>query len=171
MRLIKMKYKDFEFEKNPQSVEVAKAKKISRRTVFTKGSSVSEIADNAAVITAKGMLYGENAPQLADELERLHDKRGSGMLLLPCGSCYDAYFSSLKLESNAQEGYISYSLEFVENENHRLPCVDFGYTYALKGENAFDIAGRCSVTVESIMKNNDIKTPFDIEEGERLVIE
>lgn len=170
MRLIKMKYKDFEFEKNPQSVEIAKTKKISRRAVFSKGDSVCEISGNAAVITAKGRLYGDDAQLIADELKRLHDKRGSGMLLLPCGSCYDAYFSSLELKSGAQEGYIDYSLEFIENENHRLPSVDFGFTYALEGENAFDIANRCSVAVESIMKNNDLKTPFDIKEGERLVI-
>ncbi|MCD7873132.1 MAG: LysM peptidoglycan-binding domain-containing protein [Clostridiales bacterium] len=48
--------------------------------------------------------------------------------------------------------------------------IDFGYTYALKGENVFDIAFRCSTTVESIMKNNDIKSPFDVAEGDRLVI-
>ena len=41
---------------------------------------------------------------------------------------------------------------------------------ALDGENAFDIAKRCNTTVEDIMKRNEIKTPFDIKAGERLVI-
>ena len=171
MQLIIMRYKDFEFEKNPYSVEISKSKKISKRTVFGKGESVCETAQNAEIITVKGRLYGEDANERAQSLKRLQRQSGSGMLLLPDGDCICAFLCSLQLKSEAREGYIEYSIEFTEDASKRgTPEINYGFTYALDGENAFDIAKRCNTTVESIMKNNEIKTPFDIKAGERLVI-
>ena len=47
---------------------------------------------------------------------------------------------------------------------------DFKYTFAKAGENAFEIANRCDISVNDIMLFNDFKTPFDIKTGDRVVL-
>lgn len=170
MQLMKMKYKDFEFQANPFSVEVAKSKNISEHPLFDIGSAVREISKNAAVIRVQGRFYGDTSQALAARLEILHDDKGSGWLFLPNGDCFNAYFKELNLKIEATENSVYYSAVFVENENHKSFNADFAYTIASDNENAFDIAERCGVSVESIMKNNDIKTPFDIKKGNKVVL-
>lgn len=170
MQLMKMKYKAFEFQANPSLIEVSKSKKINERPLLDAGSAVREISKNAAVISVQGRFYGENAQTLAYELEILNDEKGPGWLFLPNGDCFDAYFKSLNLKMDASKNSVYYSAVFVENENHKLYKSEFPYTVALDHENAFDIAERCGVSVESIMQHNDIKTPFDIKKGDKVVL-
>ena len=42
--------------------------------------------------------------------------------------------------------------------------------YASEGQNAFDIAFENGVSVDDIMTLNDLITPFDIEENDRVVL-
>ncbi|MCD7872480.1 MAG: hypothetical protein LUG21_04135, partial [Clostridiales bacterium] len=94
MKLIKMKYKDFEFVKNPQSIEVKKSKNINEKALFGVGSAVEEVSKNAAVIKANGVYFGENSLEFMFDLQRTFDEKGAGILILPCGECYCAFFKS-----------------------------------------------------------------------------
>lgn len=167
---IKMRYKDFEFPQNPTQIKITRTKNINESPLFDVGSAVEEVSRNAAQITVSGKILGEESFALLSRLQMLQEQRGAGTLFLPGGEYFDAYFEKLETVRNASLNLVEYTAVFRENESHRKPEIDFGFTYAQAGENAFDIANRCSVTVESIMQANDFMSPFDITEGSRVVL-
>ncbi len=170
MMLIGFTYKNFTLPENPEDISINKSKNINTRSLPGAGSAVDEISGNAAVINVSGRLYGEDREVLAAKLSALHDEYGAGALYLPGGEFFYAYFSQLKLKRNAAQSCIFYELIFVEDEIHKNALAQPDSVIALSGENAFDIASRCGVPVERIVEKNSLKTPFDIEEGQRLTI-
>lgn len=112
--MIRLKYKDFEFEQNPAEISVEKSKNISERSLPSAGSAVEEIAQNAASITVSGRFYGAGSAQTAAKLAALYHDEGAGPLFLPDGRFFSAYFSSLYTNLNAAENSVEYKLVFKE---------------------------------------------------------
>ncbi|MCD7723315.1 MAG: LysM domain-containing protein [Clostridiales bacterium] len=168
-RLIKMKYKDFEFESNPAKIEVKYENNISTTELFGSDSSVQNVSRNACAVSASGYFYGSAGTELASELEAVYKDKSAGFLFLPGGGCLYAFFSAFSYEISADESAVFYKVKFTESCRHTKARHDFGFTYAQSGENAFHIAEREGVPVENIMELNDIKSAFDIEEGDRVV--
>lgn len=168
MQLLKMRYKDFVFASNPSKIEVLSSKSVSERALVNGGFSTAENSKNACVIKAEGTLYGEEAQSQLQGLTRLFNESGAGWLFLPNGRCFNAYFKTLITTQSADKGSVSYGITFVEKPAHRSEYYPFGYTYAQEGENAFDIAERCNISIEDLMDCNSIKTPFDIKGGDRI---
>lgn len=170
-KFIKMRYKDFEFPQNPSQIKITRTKNISENPLFDVGSCVQEVSKNAAEITVAGKLPADESGVVLLRLKMLQEEKGSGSLFLPGGEYFDAFFEKFETVRNAAQNIVEYTAVFRENENHRKNRIDFGFTYAQKGENAFDIANRCAVAVEKIMQLNEFKSPFDIDEGSRVIIE
>ena len=168
MPLLNMRYKDFVFPSNPSKIEVLSSKKISEKPLINGDFNTDENSKNASVIKAQGVFYGENSDEQLQQLSRLFNESGEGWLFLPNGRCFRAYFKSLITTQSADKSSVSYGLTFVEKSARRSSEYPFGYTFAQRGENAFDIAHRCNIAIEDLMDANCIKTPFDIEEGDRI---
>ncbi len=168
MTLLNMRYKSFVFPSNPAKTEVLSSKSIACLPLLGGDFNADEIAKNASVITVSGSFYGEDALQTVRELSRVFNEGGEGWLFLPSGRCFLACFKSLLITENADKGGISYEAVFLEKSALRGKSHPFGYTFAQAGENAFDIAERCGISVEELMECNTVRNPFDIEEGDRI---
>lgn len=166
-----MRYKNFVFETNPAKISITNSRNINEKPLFNIDSAVSNISRNAVVITGSGSVYGENAFEFAAELKRLSFSSESGWLFLPNGESYDVFFRELSVEIDSKKSGIYYTFCFVENCNHKKEKFNFDFTYAKKDENMFDIAYRCNKSVETLMRINNYKNPFDISEGDRVVLE
>ena len=103
-------------------------------------------------------------------LYALQSQKHAGALLLPGGDYFNAFFTSFEATRNAAENYISYSAQFTESQTGKSASLVCKSTVALENENAFEIAARCGVSVEKIMKLNCFKTPFDVPLGARVII-
>lgn len=167
---MKMKFKDFEFPSNPAVIKTRLSANVREAPLFDGDSAVYNVSRNAAVISGQGSLWGEERFIASALLKRLQQSSKAGWLFLPDGSCYNAFFTSLTLEENAKKGCVSYSFSFTENCFHTKEKHDFGFTLARENENMFDIAHRCGVPIETLMRLNDIETPFDIAEGDKVVL-
>lgn len=168
--MIRLKYKDLEFPQNPAAVTVKWEKDISERSLLSAGSAVEEIAQKAAKITASGKLFGKDGKKTAAALSALYHDPGAGPLMLPDGTFFYAYFSSLSIKENAAEDSVSYELGFTEEKSGRTYKRTRTFVFAKAGENCFDIAAANCVKTESIMELNGFKTPFDLQEGQRVRI-
>lgn len=168
--MIRLKYKDFEFEQNPAEISVEKSKNISERSLPSAGSAVEEIAQNAASITVSGRFYGVGSAQTAAKLAALYDDEGAGPLFLPDGRFFSAYFSSFYTNLNAAENSVEYKLVFKEESGGASYKKERSFVFAKDGENCFDIAYANSVKLEDIIELNGFKTPFDVQEGQRVRI-
>lgn len=168
---IKMKFKDFEFPSNPAVIKTQLSANVREAPLFDSDSAVYNVSRNAAVISGEGSLWGEERFTASALLKRLQKSSEAGWLFLPDGSCYNAFFTSLTIEEDAKKGCVFYAFSFTENCSHTKEKYDFGFTLAKAGENMFDIAHRCGVPIEALMRLNDIRTPFDVKEGDKVVLE
>lgn len=167
---MKMRFADFIFPANPAELEISLSTNFSASPVFGKGSNVQNVSLNPAVIRGRGAFYGERAEESCHYLQHMLRLKASGLLLLPCASSFNAFLTEFTFLKNADKGGISYTFVFTESKNSRAERRSFCFTTAKANENAFIIANRCSVSANEIMKNNSFKTPFDIKEGDRVVL-
>lgn len=167
---MKMEFNGFVFPANPAELEIALSTNFSSSPVFGKGSNVQNVSVNPAVIKGKGEFYGERAEQSCHYLQHMLRLKTSGILLLPCSGSFHAFLTEFTFVKNADKGGISYTFTFTESSNSRAEKRCFCYTTAEENENAFMIADRCGVSVNEIMKHNSFKTPFDICEGDRVML-
>lgn len=170
MAAMKMRFKDFEFPSNPAVIKTELSANVRENSLFESDSAVYNISRNAAVISGKGCFWGEERFTASALLKKLQSSSDAGWLFLPDGSCFNAFFTALTVEEDAKKDCVFYSFSFTENCLHKKEEYDFGFTLAQENENMFDIAHRCGVPIETLMRLNDFKTPFSIKAGDRVVL-
>lgn len=166
--MIKMKFKDYEFPCNPTAVKTEFSENIKENPLFGKSSAVYCISHNAAVITCEGSVWGESAGEFISRLHILRSSKNPGWLFLPDGNCFNAFLSAVSFLEDAKKNCVSYKITFVENCSEKDDEYNFGFTYAKKGENMFDIAFRCGKTIDALMAANDFENPFSVKEGKKV---
>lgn len=167
---MKLKYKNFEFPSNPEKIEILSSTNCSSSAVLDKNSAVQNVSVNPVIVKGSGEFYGNTGEETAALIQNmLRDKR-SGWLMLPFFVPVKAFFTAFEFCKNSSKNAVSYSFEFTEDCSGRVAERDFKYTLAKAGENAFEIANRYDISVNDIMLFNDFKTPFDIKEGDRVVL-
>ena len=168
MECITMSYKGFEFPVNVKSVNARYSKRLSNIPVFKRSAKTQEICTNPAVISGEGCFFGESANEKAQMLITAFQGKGAAYLFSPIFSPIKAFFSDLTLKADAEKNCIEYSFEFTEEAGSKRRYYDFGYTFALPGENLFDVANRCNVAVEEISKANDFRDMFSVSQGDKV---
>lgn len=168
MKLIKMSYKGFIFDVNPSSIKAELSKSIAKKSILFKSGRAQEMCFEPAKISGSGRFTGDNARQCAHNLMRVFKSRGPAYLLAPDIPPMKAYFSDLSISYNADENCVSYSFAFIEDSEDKQFSYDFGYTYALEGENLYDISNRTDVDIERLFEYNDYPDLFSVSEGDKV---
>lgn len=168
MQYIRMSYKDFCFMVNPDSLKLRYSKSLGNKIVPFGIGKGREICTNPTVISGKGCFVGANARQCIRDLSRLFNDKGSGYLFLPDSTPIKAVFSTLDIEYAGCDDKIEYSFEFVQESGDKAPIMDFGYTFAKRDENLFDIANRTNTDVGELFRLNRYKDLFSVNEGDRV---
>lgn len=168
MQLIRISYKDFTFMVNPETLTIKHSKTVANRQIpFSLGKN-KEMGTNPVTITGSGYFAGENARKNIRTLSSVFDKKGSGYLFLPDSTPIKAIFSSLDISFAGAGDRIDYSFEFVQENIAKGPVYDFGFTYAMGGENLYDIANRTNVDVGTIFSLNSFSDLFSVQEGDKV---
>lgn len=71
--------------------------------------------------------------------------------------------------TTARDG-VQYSFTFTEDCDRAPRYAPYGSTRVRQGENAFDIAARTGVSVDTIVARNRLPSPFDLAPGEKVVL-
>lgn len=167
---MKMKFNDFEFPVNPKSIEISSSTNCRKKSIFGRNTAVENVSVNPIVISGSGEIYGKSGEEACSYLLHMLKTKCAYWLFAPNMIPVKAFLTEFSYTQNSVKNSYSYSFRFVEDCNDKSECLQLPYTIALKGENAFDIAFRCRVSVDDIMKNNDIRTPFDISGGDKVVL-
>lgn len=168
MEFIKMSYKGLTLHVNPASVKADFSKNLSKNSILLKSSRVNEICFEPTVIYGEGKLIGNDAREFAHELMRVFKSKGSAYLFCADFCPIKVYFKNLSIKFEAKENCINYTFEFVEDCNGRKNDFDFGFTYALEGENLYDISNRTNVEIEKLFELNAFKDLFSVSKGDRI---
>lgn len=167
---MRMRFNDFIFPSNPERIEVFASTNLKSSAVLNKNSEVSNISVNPIIVKGAGEFYGERALEYCLQLQHFLKQKRSGILLLPSESGFNMYLTEFAFERNAKKNCVTYSFKFTEDCGDKSEHRAFYKTTALDGENAFDIADRCGVSVDIIMQKNGFKSPFDIKSGDCVVL-
>lgn len=167
---MRMKYKDFEFPSNPAEIEIISSSSYSNKSELNGGSIVENLSVNPTVVCGNGEFYGEGSEAYCARLQNMLKDRASGWLFVPSAPPVKAFFTEFKFGKSNKKNAVSYSFKFTEDCIEKEARVKPEYITACEGDNAFEIANRFSVSVNDIMRLNDFKTPFDISEGDGVVL-
>lgn len=168
MKLIKMSYKGFIFDANPESIEINLSKNISTKQFPFSISKSQEINIQPTIISGKGKFVGENARERAYLLEKVFKSNCSSYLFVPNASPIKAFFKALNMSYNSKENAVYYSFEFVEDVSGKKTDYNFGYTFAKENENLYDVANRTGVEIDKLFEINDYKDLFSLKAGDRV---
>lgn len=167
---MKLKYKDFEFSVNPSSIEIFSSANCAVKAVFNENSVTQNVSVNPVIVVGSGEFYGDKCDEYCAFLQNMIKEKSSGWLILPSAPPVKAFFTEFKFCKSSKKNCLAYSFEFTEDCTRRSPIKHLKYTIAETGENAFEIANRCNTSVNEIMCLNDLKSPFDIKSGDRVVL-
>ena len=165
---IKMSYKGLVFGANPESIKSDFRKKTDTKTIPFGFGKTTEVCRMPAKITGNGKFVGADAGERAQKLMRVFEKEGSSYLFMPQFPPVKVYFTDLTLSINAKDYGVDFAFEFTEDCVGKKSRFPFGYTYAKRGENLFDIANRCDVSFDSLFEVNDYMDMFSVSEGDKV---
>jgi hypothetical protein len=165
-----MKFKDFEFPSNPNTIEITSNRNVNINCVYGEKSVTENVSCNPTVISGSGSFFGDNADEYCTRLSRLLKIESSGWLYCPNAYPIKAFFSEFTYKVDSEKGCVQYNFTFIEDCSSKQEEKKFCYTISQKDENAFDIANREGVSVDDVMTLNDFKSPFDIKEGTTVKI-
>lgn len=165
---MKLKYKDFEFPVNPGSINISSSTNCRSKSVFGKNSVTENVSVNPVTVTGDGEFF--DGTEVCAELQNMLKDKSSGWLYIPSAAPVKAFFTEFKFSKSNKKNSVAYSFKFTEDCTDRSARINFRFTIAEEGENAFEIANRCNASVNDIMSLNDIKSPFDINAGDRVVL-
>ena len=167
---MKMQFKDFVFPANPSKIEISSSSSCAADDIYDGSNVVSNISTKPVIVTGSGEFFGERAAEYCAVLSNMLRDRTWGWLFTPGAAALKAYFTDFSYERDCTKNSFAYTFKFVENCSDVRAKREITKVVAENGENAFDIANKCSVTVDDIMKLNDLKTPFDIKEGSEVTV-
>lgn len=166
---VKMRFGDFVFPSNPAKLEISTSLHCSEGAAYGGGSRTKPVSLRPVTVRGKGEFYGDTAAQSCHHLQHMLRLQQPYELILPTAVGLEAYLSEFSFGKTAGRNSISYSFVFTEAKSTAVQTAQC-CTVAARGENAFMTAGRCGVSVSDIMRLNDLKTPFDLKEGDRVVL-
>lgn len=167
---MKIKYKNFEFPANPSSVKVLTSSKCVSHSIPGLGSVAQNVSLNPVQVSDEGEFFGECSDEYCAVLQNMLKNKSSGWLMLSSAPPIKAFFTRFNFIKDNKRNCVRYDFEFIEDCSSRKARLCFKSTRAMENENAFDIAWRCSVSVNDIMRLNPFKTPFDLKAGDEVML-
>lgn len=170
MNEIRMKFGDLEFPSNPKTIKAEISSSVAYSPVYGGKSKTEKIADKPTVISGNGMFFSENGVEYCQRLSRMMKSNKSSWLFCPGIYPIKAFLSDFSYQLDSKKSGVYYSFSFTEDCTKVSAERALLFTVVEENENAFDIADRCGVSVDDIMRLNNIATPFDIALGGRIRI-
>ena len=145
-------------------------KRQQEERLLSGGVCVTPAGRRATVITGKGWWYGGRALEMAQVLRRLLLPGQAHWLFAPGAEPMRAYLTRFDYTCTTARDGVQYSFTFTEDCDPAPRYAPYGSTRVRQGENAFDIAARTGVSVDTIVALNRLASPFDLPPGEKVVL-
>ena len=166
----KIKFGDYIFNINPETLRVSDGRRVSEYgSLQNMGDRVFDAGQKCRRVTGSGVFCGERA--MVDYMRlRYQMKMGMQRLYLPGHSPFNAIMTSLVVTSQPGPDRLEYTFEFIQTEaNEEYGYPDYSSHTVSEGENLFSIASLYSLSYEHLINNNpSITDPFNLTVGMRI---
>ena len=146
--LMRMRFGPYTFLQNPAQLQV----------------------ENRALQQEERLLSGGVCVTPAQVLRRLLLPGQAHWLFAPGAEPMRAYLTRFDYTCTTARDGVQYSFTFTEDCDPAPRYAPYGSTRVRQGENAFDIAARTGVSVDTIVARNRLASPFDLTPGEKVVL-
>lgn len=146
--LMRMRFGPYTFLQNPAQLQV----------------------ENRALQQEERLLSGGRALEMAQVLRRLLLPGQAHWLFAPGAEPMRAYLTRFDYTCTTARDGVQYSFTFTEDCDPAPRYAPYGSTRVRQGENAFDIAARTGVSIDTIVARNRLASPFDLTPGEKVVL-
>ncbi len=167
---MRMRYRELDFINNPSQWEVKSSQAVKASPARSGRSAVRGAVKNPCVISGSGKVYSEEGEDWCARMSCYSDDGKSGWLFTPLHTPFEAFLTSFSYKKSSGSEAFIYSFEFTEKCDGRGYEAPLDCTVARSGENAFDIAHRCGISVDRLEELNSFIPPFEISEGECIRI-
>lgn len=171
-----MKFKDFIWSKNPETVNISITRDIKELSMPFHGSVMQDYGEQKRIIKGEGEFSGKRCMETYQKLAALFERGESGVLLLPNFSPLVAKPISLSYQSVTRPDVLRYQFVFWEDSRNSVVVPETSQfrmhvTVKEDGENLWAIVQREHTTVEELLRlNPHIVWPSYLKEGLQVTL-
>lgn len=171
MRPVPMRFMGHTWHHNPKELSIECGKTVVKFGVPYFREMLQSFSHKLITVKGVGELYGDDCLQQYNEIQRLFEKGGTGILCLPSLPAMYACFESLKMLANDKPSVITYEFKFTQSKE-RDTLTKITKTVVADGtKTLWDIAYENHTDVDSLLQlNPHIMFPNDIKDGEEVLI-
>ena len=135
-----MRFQDYTWKHNPKTIQVACRREIKEWKLPGQGNLLQDLGPGKRIVTGEGELFGEDCLLQFRTLAALCEQGGTGLLILPDSTGFEASLVSLTMAGQAGPDIVGYRFEFWEQVGEGIPVLREGKDYHIvqEGETLWD---------------------------------
>lgn len=165
---MRVRYKDFVWEQEPDSLSIRSARDLKRLCVPGEAVLLQDMGCSPRVVEGKGSFLGKDCLCRYHALAMTFADPTPGLLALPETPPFLARFASLELLAKSFPNTVEYRFSFWEEGAPPVPVSAPAPYVCRGGENLWEIAARYGVDPDEILKNSFVQWPGRLKAGEVL---
>jgi len=107
-----MRFQDYTWKHNPKTIQVACRREIKEWKLPGQGNLLQDLGPGKRIVTGEGELFGEDCLLQFRTLAALCEQGGTGLLILPDSTGFEASLVSLTMAGQAGPDIVGYRFEF-----------------------------------------------------------
>ena len=155
---------------NPKELTVINNKGINEYSDTENRTVMQRVIEKPSVIKGTGELYGDGCFEMYSRLMRMQIKNIPQKLCIPGMGVYTAVITKLSAKAGAHAKLITIEFEFrTAGDRYAKKITSNNYTCCRQGETLWDIAYRCEVCIDTLVKlNTGIRNILFPPEGKKM---
>lgn len=173
MTLSNMKFGDYIWPHNPESINISSSRNIKDLTLPFSGYVFQDYGRDKRVVNGKGEFFGEDCVDQFEKLFFVYNEGKQNMLYVPGIAQFNALFKNLEITCETIPNLIIYKFEFWETfdfyseNNSNLKR----YHIVEEGENLYYISEMYGISLTNIFKlNPSIRNLNNLEIGRKVIL-
>lgn len=177
-----MRYKDFVWPNDPRTYTLSRERQTAIQKFPMGRFAAQDLGTTCMVLRGEGEFFGAQAMRQFQELARVFESEGAGVLLHPAWDGGTALFTQLRMTQEPRENYVAYEFEFCQSTPEEQSGTAYvtsrrgrgGKVYytVTSGETAWQVCADHALTMQELLEMNPgIASPTGLMAGQKVRVQ